>query len=329
MASWSTPQWQAASTTQGPMCFFTKQKTKQNAGSVVKKFGATTKNAFTPYKTPTQVLTANWINIWSHQQEEQSCCPEKVEGSSKKYLTKQLNQTMNKTTYSFITKQWQHTKLDPGCNLVNPFLTLRNGHVSPFMDKLLWSTFKSSGSLWRRLPLKRKEIVVVNQSSMHGMSSGFSTLIEDKGTHVLNCRSDLSPMSLPTSSSGTGTLDFLSKVTKLKGLGKHLRLETLPCCLFRFENNLNQQKQAGQNVKVPRFNEQVAGSPAHSSFLPCIFKASPRKFLSLEMVAEVISGVLNASSTRSTGWAVDVAVPGIDGSTNIDRYCKISSQKSW
>ena len=59
-------------------------KNQNKKQEVKKKVGATTKNAFTlPYKPPTQVLTANRINIWSHQNEEQACCPEKVEVSRK------------------------------------------------------------------------------------------------------------------------------------------------------------------------------------------------------------------------------------------------------
>ena len=76
-------------------------------------------------------------------------------------------------------------------NRVNPFLTPRkgsSGKVPSFFTFSGSSTYKSSGSRCNLEPWKRKEIVVVIQSSVLGLpSGGFATLMAESGTMAIRC----------------------------------------------------------------------------------------------------------------------------------------------
>lgn len=100
---------------------------------------------------------------------------------------KKMNHKQNRTA-----KSWP--KSQPWNNLVKPFFTVRKGS-RPFSACPASATFRSNGSLCSREPLKRKDRVHVIQSSMHGISSGLQTKMDDRGTVVTMCWSSPLPMS--------------------------------------------------------------------------------------------------------------------------------------
>ena len=164
----------------------------------------------------------------------------------------------------------------------------------------------------------------VVQSSMHGMSSGLQTTIDERGTAVVMCSTD--PANRLEISLAAHNQNLRGKNEVLYQFSKQVRTPHYP---MMFQRLTFKRVKTSQNSVLFVLKLDTGGG-AHSIAFPWIFIASSRKFFNLFIVALEFTGLLKASNTKSTGCErFPRDVPALAGSMNIAKYARMSCQGSY